>query len=1405
MKIKGMIARLSVLACVLFASGYVVGDDDVRMATHYPTVYGKVGESLKNPDNGLDFVDIDWADIDNYAGEDFGEASFTVDKTTLPKWLKWESVTTKNDKSKRVTRNPDDTTWWYSDGGKYYPISGTPTEAGTWNVKVIAKWSDGSNQIVTVEIIIKDVPKVVFDANGGKIGSLPKVTLVCDGDDEAGFTYIMPDDPVKSGGDFDGWWTAKEGGVQVQMGDGVDLSIFANPKTPTLYAQWRKACKITVSGGFLDGDDEKTSRSGLFRGDEVGVRVDEAKMKDKAGNLVNAFANWTYTPATANLGEGFDPFFSYVDVTMPNADVKLTANFVNGFAAYIVADSETQGEAEDGDFYWSVDNGKTLIPLGYGYPVKAGKVTVKFYDKKGNWRAADVTLTVDKRGTHKEGNVTYYDDFAIKHLTVKFVPVNGSAKVKLDANSGSSSGEAYFVNGYAYGVLDIPYRKGYLFAGWWTAKEGGVHITSDTIFDAALFAGQKTPTIYAHWLQFKKLTMKDESAYAEWYLSEEDFDPEVLAEIEASLSMTVPDFQDGGYLEGKGTLEVLPGAKVYVEVSDCGEDKNGSPLMFQKWTVTPSKADLGSQFRVTSYSTELTMPSDDVTLQATYVDESSFYNMHRLSMIANAHPIFLDDGTAIEPPYGAFEWSPDGGKTWYKTSSGHPSDDETGFFDYETGGWVDVDGDVALLKAGKYTITWRSTDPNWTAPDGKWWYNFWGEPWEDYGGVLRGTFSYVPQIVVDVMTFENGECRLSSVGGTATMNPKDGLVPHYKTITLTAKAAKNYAFQGWAFSKGWEYGNEFQSTSATWKMEDAYIGSEYNGETGDFIEKWLLESNIDPVDMKVHVVAVFKALSAYSADDIRFDGFAGWDSCAKTETDAAGNASVTVKAVAGCALDDDFALVCGPLASPLTYKLDGKLPDGLKFDAKTGVLSGAPKKAGNTSVTIMASDPAKNAKRLKVNFEVAPLPSWLVGEFRGVAAGHLLGFSHIAYGYPQQCGVIELSVKSDGKVSAKIITCHGTGSVSGTLSWADDTFWFFGGKNGWYCCPIYFRPDGTISGYINSYDKQSGTIGAEIAGMRQDKGLLADSGFLDKYYTFAFSAEVSGGEYYDESKMSSGYGYLTVKTDKTGGANITGQLPDGEKVSMSALVMPVETDGEVGACLYLFASPSAYKKADWFAMTLRLNPDGSVTSEDGAVWTVAAAANDNDNYYGDDTGNAKVFGGGALYSEAKTLEGYYWTASCAYSDQVKQQFAYKEGGWTEYYEECALDFDGFFNVAVKGDKKGAISLVEKSPAPWVEDGEWNYWEDKKGNEITDPSQLSISFTKATGIFTGKASVYFNIYPKPTSASLPYSGVMIYDGNGGYVGLGAAVHTYKVSYIDYYGKTTSDTKKVSLPVSLDSVQ
>jgi len=1037
----------------------------------------------------------------------------------------------------------------------------------------------------------------------------------------------------------------------------------------------------------------------------------------------------------------------------------------------------------------------------------------------------------------RDGENHYGLDFAISIHTVK-----------LDANGGKVTPATIdVVEDGTYGELPMPNRKGHVFAGWWTAKDGGEHMTSGKNFDLADFAGQKTLTLYAHWLKMQKLTLKDDSAYASWELDEEDFDPEIYEEMMESIYMADPDFEGSGYLNGKGVMEVLPGARVSVSVAESSSDKNGKKLGFQKWTVSPSGANLGADFDVTKNEAQFTMPAADVTLQATYIDPDTcgYLSVSVYGSDICLYPFGQYDDTVeheyINVPFDAFEWSPDGGKTWYKAMSDGAEEDSP-----------------AMLKAGKYTITWRSNDPSWEAPSKKTVTVDAGE-----SQYLWGNFSYIPQVVVDVMTYENGECTLSSAGGSVTMNPKDGFVPCEKTIAFTAKAAKGYAFQGYALDRRWDYegesdvltpwqyGDAFSETASTWKFmnedeDDSYYLNEY----------------IDCDDRKVHVVAVFKALSAYSADDIAFSGF----TFGRGGSYAVDGDVVNVRAVAGCAVND--SLCSAPAASPLSYKLVGKLPDGLKFDAKTGVLSGVPKKAGKATVTITASDPAKNSKDLTVAISVAELPPWLEGVYRGIMSER------------QQNGLLELSVKSDGKVSAKVLTRYGSRSASGTLEWRDpeasyvDTdddeeadgedelaefrFWHTDAKDD-SCCHVNFYEDGTICGYVDSFDKKEDDwAGGDMTGLRQDKELLPDSEFLDKYYTFAFSAVATSVDPWedDETTKQSGYGYLTLKTDKAGGVKVAGQLPDGEKVSMSALVMPCLIDSEsepttdnIAARLYLFASPSSYKKLGWFAMQLMLIPDGLVVTEEGAAWNTSSGGGGCGKMcspgYGGNS-QVSVSGEGALYSAAATLENYYWNVRCAWSEDVLQQYSYKyleenednpskPYSWTEYGEEYAKSFDGyFFNVAVKGDSKGAISLVEKSPAPWEEskkeDGvtskEWNYTTDKKGNPITDASQLSISFTKATGIFTGKATVYFD-YDLPSckqnsqtkqiewtsaekhaTATLPYAGVMIATENEGekdYRGFGSAVYTYKYSYTDENNKAKTETEKISLPVSLESAQ
>ncbi len=66
--------------------------------------------------------------------------------------------------------------------------------------------------------------------------------------------------------------------------------------------------------------------------------------------------------------------------------------------------------------------------------------------------------------------------------------------ISFDSNGGTDVASKSVVYGDCYGVLETPERDGYVFEGWYTAREGGDRVTEDMV--AELLADQ---TLYAHW------------------------------------------------------------------------------------------------------------------------------------------------------------------------------------------------------------------------------------------------------------------------------------------------------------------------------------------------------------------------------------------------------------------------------------------------------------------------------------------------------------------------------------------------------------------------------------------------------------------------------------------------------------------------------------------------------------------------------------------------------------------------------------------------------------------------------------------------------------------------------------------------------------------------------------------
>jgi hypothetical protein len=1095
------------------------------------------------------------------------------------------------------------------------------------------------------------------------------------------------------------------------------------------------------------------------------------------------FQYWTVTPANVDLGSDFNQLWSGLYFTMPNTDVKLTAKTIKKVDGllwpecdFITTNPEYEGDLPYEKIYWSLDKGKTRFKFGSGeFPLAAGTYTINFYCDSPDWIVpSPIKFTVPKFvAADEEQEAPYFYKF------VSFVEANGAKKLRLDPNGGKISSSDWYYHDHNIGFLPEPEeRKGYVFCGWGTQKNGGMRLWGGEC-STDYFEPDTDIVLYAQWSKLCKVTLKDTDVYLEWGLSG-DFYP------------VDERYTNGGYLEGKGSIEIPSGAFVGINAPETSSDKKGNELQFQKWTISPSKVSMGQEFYAGSCGTAFTMPEENLTISATYIDQAVCGWLYAETY---AEPVWIDEsGDYYRPNYQNFEWSPDSGKTWYKV-------DES-----------------ALLKAGSYTVSWRSIDPNWEPVFDKTKNKITvGVDDESY---VENEFRFVNTIKPEIYTVDDPMiCNIEDDGGTVTMNPKDGRLLSGKTVTLTAKANKGYVFQGW-IKRDWNYG------SVAKQVEYAYYYS--YSTTLKISSDEYLQNN---ADLTSSFIAVFKSVNAYTPDDIVFYGLYGWDSGYDVNYDDEGNAYVTIEGRAGCEFDGGaYEIDISGACQPIKYSMSGKLPKGLKFDAKKGSFSGVPTDVNGEKKTVIvtATDPAKNQRTLEVTIDVKPLPEWVAGNYRVLQDEYVYNESYSNYDLCEdgeldeqymKSSLLEVSIAKNGKVSGKLLSRLGTLSASGNLCFVpeddgDGYFGFYKESNKGY---MYFElyPDGEIYGWSDAYESEENSVfSSETEGMRQNQELLEDCQYLNQYYTVTIG-RVSGSddENSEDSSKQNGYGYLTIKTDKKGGAKIVGKLPDGQAVSGNALLMPWEDDnGEVYARLMYYYSPSAYKKDGGFAVEIDLAPDGSVSVNDGAwQYPVEAAGECEDSEYAD-KGWYYVTGFGGLYSAASSLEDFYFDIGCMASEAVKYFVTYKEDGYEWNDEQYAQQFGDVFSWALlKGDNKGGISLAVKSPAPWNDNGEWNYWEDKKGNEIADPSQLSFSFAKATGIFKGKFNVYFDYWdmkdkPVHKAVSVPYEGIIHgLENDNAPLGLASAVYTTKYSYLDECtGKRVNKTYTVSLPVIMSGL-
>lgn len=109
-----------------------------------------------------------------------------------------------------------------------------------------------------------------------------------------------------------------------------------------------------------------------------------------------------------------------------------------------------------------------------------------------------------------EGDLQYVIKTSAAHEDEQLresIPLSIPVQISYDANGGEVfTDSATVLAGLEYGVLAEPTRYAYKFAGWYTAKSGGVQITSSSIVSKV-----KSHILYAHWTANKYTIRYDQN------------------------------------------------------------------------------------------------------------------------------------------------------------------------------------------------------------------------------------------------------------------------------------------------------------------------------------------------------------------------------------------------------------------------------------------------------------------------------------------------------------------------------------------------------------------------------------------------------------------------------------------------------------------------------------------------------------------------------------------------------------------------------------------------------------------------------------------------------------------------------------------------------------------------------
>ena len=226
--------------------------------------------------------------------------------------------------------------------------------------------------------------------------------------------------------------------------------------------------------------------------------------------------------------------------------------------------------------------------------------------------------------------------------------------------------------------------------------------------------------------------------------------------------------------------------------------------------------------------------------------------------------------------------------------------------------------------------------------------------------------------------------------------------------------------------------------------------------------------------------------------------------------------------------EEGIALDIATESGVKSIKVD-KLPTGMKYDTKTGLITGAPTKAGDNKVVITVTAKSGAVAKKEIEVKVAAMPVTAVGTFM-------------------------LTTTDAGKLTAKVVTAAGTVSFSGTCWDAVEdsvyraTLTTKKGEN------LVLTLDSTAGWDENQLVGSCSFVGGRTLDVTAQR-----NAFGKTWYFAAEGNEKTGWKfaYTDDTKGAA----FTVTLKADGSTSIAGKLPNGTDAKGKAVTIKVSASG----------------------------------------------------------------------------------------------------------------------------------------------------------------------------------------------------------------------------------------------------